>query len=266
MKDSYYLKHDYGARNDPKLVKAAQKHGIAALGVYWCLVEMLYEQGGQLPMELDVLAYDLRVSEDLVKSIIADFGLFQNDGKTFWSNAAKSRLAQRAEKIEIARAAGKASAMKRKAGAEKSTDVERTLNGRSTRRGEERREEDKREEKEIEGVASPAASAATPQGKTLEEKISARQKRETAFYASLTPYLDEYGRKMLREFFDYWREPTKSGIKMRWETKPTWDLSLRLKTWQRNDDKFSTSTRKSDDAEIQDTAAAKILAAQQGRG
>jgi hypothetical protein len=39
---------------------------------------------------------------------------------------------------------------------------------------------------------------------------------------------------MLREFYDYWREKSASGL-MRFQLQKTWDTSLRLKTWQRRD-------------------------------
>lgn len=55
--------------------------------------------------------------------------------------------------------------------------------------------------------------------------------REDLFYKQLIPYLHTYGKKMIREFFDYWRESNKSKTKMRLEKEETWDLSLRLIRW-----------------------------------
>jgi hypothetical protein len=46
MKKTFYFPHDYHARHDPKLEKAYLKHGHIAWGIYWHLIEMLYEQGG----------------------------------------------------------------------------------------------------------------------------------------------------------------------------------------------------------------------------
>lgn len=59
------------------------------------------------------------------------------------------------------------------------------------------------------------------------------QKREI-FYQSLVPYVQEYGKTMVREFYDYWSELDKSGTKMRWETEKTWETKLRLARWHRN--------------------------------
>ena len=48
MKDTFYFQHDYNARTDPKLQDVLIEHGAAGLGVFWCVVEQLYEQGVRL--------------------------------------------------------------------------------------------------------------------------------------------------------------------------------------------------------------------------
>lgn len=109
-KESYYFSHDYGSRNDPKLVKVLMKLGQAGKGIYWDLVEMLYEQGGYLMLEdCDSYAFALRAEEDSITSLINDFGLFDNDGVRFWSNSVLSRLNKREAKSQKA----KESALKR---------------------------------------------------------------------------------------------------------------------------------------------------------
>lgn len=50
------------------------------------------------------------------------------------------------------------------------------------------------------------------------------------FQSELRPFLSEYPREMLNDFYRYWVEPNKKG-KMRWELEKTWRLDLRLKTW-----------------------------------
>lgn len=69
--------------------------------------------------------------------------------------------------------------------------------------------------KESEKVAAEAATSA----------------RKEKFYASLVPFVDKYGKDMIREFFDYWSEMNRSKTKMRFEQQATWELALRLKTW-----------------------------------
>lgn len=55
--------------------------------------------------------------------------------------------------------------------------------------------------------------------------------RKKVFYDSLTPFVKIYGKKMLRDFYDYWTEPNKSKTKFRQELEKTWELSRRLRTW-----------------------------------
>ena len=69
--------------------------------------------------------------------------------------------------------------------------------------------------KESEKVAAEAATSA----------------RKEKFYASLVPFVDKYGKDMIRDFFDYWSEMNRSKSKMRFEQQSTWELALRLKTW-----------------------------------
>ena len=51
------------------------------------------------------------------------------------------------------------------------------------------------------------------------ESIEVRQKK---FAESLAPFKDKYAREMLKDFYDYWRETTPSGKKMRFELQKTW--------------------------------------------
>lgn len=65
------------------------------------------------------------------------------------------------------------------------------------------------------------------------------ERRTQKFYEEIAKYSKQYDKKMLRDFFEYWSEPTKSKKQIRYELERTWDLSRRLKTWQRNEDKFN---------------------------
>ena len=62
--------------------------------------------------------------------------------------------------------------------------------------------------------------------------------REIKFRDTLTPFVEIYGEEMIKAFYDYWREPNRSKTKMRWEQEKTWDINLRLKRWERNQDRW----------------------------
>jgi hypothetical protein len=102
-KESFYFSHDYNARTDRKLVNVIIKHGMSGIGVYWCLVEMLYEEGGYIPLEYERIAFELRTDEKLIQNIICNFELFKVDDMKFWSESVIERLEKRCEKSETAR-------------------------------------------------------------------------------------------------------------------------------------------------------------------
>lgn len=98
MKDTYYFQHDYNARNDPKLQEVLLEHGVAGVGVFWCVIEQLYEQGGKLPHKAcKSIAFALHVDCKLVESVVKDFDLFQLDARHFWSKSVIARLDRRKE-------------------------------------------------------------------------------------------------------------------------------------------------------------------------
>lgn len=68
--------------------------------------------------------------------------------------------------------------------------------------------------------------------------------RKKDFYNSLVPFVETYGREMIRAFFDYWSEMNKSQTKMRFEQQPTWEVSKRLATWAKRE-KFNGNNRSS---------------------
>lgn len=76
------------------------------------------------------------------------------------------------------------------------------------------------------------------QSKKLAAAKAATLKRRDNFYQSLVPYVERYGKEMIRAFFDYWSELNKSETKMRFETNKTWEVTKRLATWA-NREKFN---------------------------
>ena len=99
-----YFSHDYNARNDTKLVKLFMKYKLEGIGAYWCIIEMLYEEGGYLlRTEYDRIAFELRTDLELIKNVIENFDLFEKDKNKFWSITAIDRLNKRISKSTKAR-------------------------------------------------------------------------------------------------------------------------------------------------------------------
>ena len=65
------------------------------------------------------------------------------------------------------------------------------------------------------------------------------EQRKKDFGLTLQPYVEQYGRQMLSDFFRYWTEPNKSGTKMKFELERTWSIAGRLATWAGNQRVFN---------------------------
>ena len=104
MKDLQYITHDLGARNDPKLLKLQMEMGGQGLAIFWCLVEMLWENDGYLPTDYDALAFNLRwATAPEVEKVVTKYGLFVYDDKEqrFWSASALERIAQKKDRLSV---------------------------------------------------------------------------------------------------------------------------------------------------------------------
>lgn len=102
-KGSFYFSHDYNARNDFKIKKLISKHGYQGYGIFWAIVEDLYNNNNSLYLDYDCLAYDLRCDAKIVESIVNNFGLFEIKGEYFGSNSIQKRLEEVANKSAKAR-------------------------------------------------------------------------------------------------------------------------------------------------------------------
>lgn len=86
MKEAYFFSHDYNARQDPKMQEVLMDLGVAGLGIYWCIIEQLYEQGGRLPLSsIKAIAFTLHANIEDVRSLVENYGLFECDDEYFWS-------------------------------------------------------------------------------------------------------------------------------------------------------------------------------------
>lgn len=84
-------------------------------------------------------------------------------------------------------------------------------------------------------VSAPKEKVTIDQTEVNRRKLEERKK---TFADTLRPYLEQYGKEMLNQFYLYWTEPNKTFTKMRLELQKTWDLKLRLANWARNNNKY----------------------------
>src|SRR5690606_23194824 len=93
-KDTFYFSHDYNVRNDIKIKKLINKHGFLGYGLFWAIIEDLYNNTNVLPTDYECIAFDLRTNPDVIKSIINDFDLFVIENDTFRSISVERRLSE----------------------------------------------------------------------------------------------------------------------------------------------------------------------------
>lgn len=140
--DTFYFSHDYNTRNDEKIKSLIFKHGLRGYGIYWAIIEDLYNNANVLRNEYERIAYELREDKTIVESVIKDFDLFVFEGEIFGSMSVQKRLDERNAKSVKA----KESVKKRWDKYERNTNVLPTQNEGNTIK-EKKGEESKREEK-----------------------------------------------------------------------------------------------------------------------
>jgi hypothetical protein len=74
---SYYFSHDGNAHNDVKLQFLIDELGMEGYGIFWYLIESLFEAGGYLPIKIiPILARQMNTTQPKVEVIINNYGLF----------------------------------------------------------------------------------------------------------------------------------------------------------------------------------------------
>ena len=118
MNDVYYFSHDSNARNDEKILMLRAEHGWEGYGLFWALIEMMFEneetclhhnkiKGIALNCNIDIT-----LLQNVIKTAISE-KLFESDDKTFWSNSLRIRKEKYKENLEKKSIAGKKGMQKR---------------------------------------------------------------------------------------------------------------------------------------------------------
>lgn len=76
----------------------------------------------------------------------------------------------------------------------------------------------------------------------LKATKSFKQFTEEEFRTEIGQFTESYHSDILNGFYRYWKEKSASG-KMRFQLEQTWETSLRLQTWKRNQDKFESKSK-----------------------
>jgi len=109
-KKTSYFSHDSNARNDEKILAVRMRHGAEGYGIYFMLLERLRDEADYTSVkDYNMIAFDLRVSAEKVKSVVEDFGLFAftENSKRFYSESFLERMKLKDEKAKRRSEAGK---------------------------------------------------------------------------------------------------------------------------------------------------------------
>lgn len=206
-KDTFYFSHDYNTRTDDKIKKLIRAHGMQGYGIFWAIVEDLYNNANALRTDYEGIAYDLRVDAMVVKSIINDFDLFCFENGSFGSSSIEKRIDERNSKSEKARQ----SAFKRW------NKIEPDANA----------------------LPTQSECNTIKESKVKESKVKEIETRKIEFEQLVfenNPL--KYDQEMLRAFCNYWTESNKSKTKMRFELEKVFEIGRRLATWKSREKTF----------------------------
>ena len=179
------------------------KLGMEGYGIFWAIIESLYNNANALRLDCECIAFDLRVDLFKVEWLIKESGLFVIDGECFKSKSIEERLLKRGEKSK------KASESAKKRWENHANAMQTHSDGNAIK-------ESKGKENKVKEI------------KDIEKELDCRKQK---FAQTLNPFLERFGKDLLNAFYLYWTEPNKSKSKLRWELEKTWDLNLRLNTW-----------------------------------
>ena len=189
-----YLQHQSNSFTDIKIIKMRSKLGIESYGIFWALLELLFNEENKLCLDdYTALAFSLQCDADKLKSVIEDFDLFIIEDGCFYSK----RLNEHIDTINSKSLKAKENASKRWNNA----------NAKQTQ-------------------SEPNASI-VDNSKVDKSKVN---KRINEFKNSINQ-IEGINNKDKGNFFLYWSELNKSGTKQKFELEKTWDLNRRLKRW-----------------------------------
>jgi len=102
-KDTFYFSHDYDARNDEKIIDLMAEMGWEGYGLFWGIIELLYQNDGIMRTQYKRIAYALQTNEESIKSVVESFDLFIIVDDEFWSESVIIRIKERNAKSTKAR-------------------------------------------------------------------------------------------------------------------------------------------------------------------
>ena len=200
MKKTYFL-HESTSFQDYKIIKMRSKLGIESYGIFWAVLELLFNEENKLCIDdYDALAFSLQCDSSKLKQVIEDFDLFVLEDGCFYSK----RLNNHIEDINNKSTKAKESASKR-------WDNATAMRSHSD--------------------SNASISISSSKSKSISK--SKIEDRIHDFKKSVYSHKD-FDNDDKENFYLYWTEKNKSGTKFRAEMQKTFSIPLRLARWSNN--------------------------------
>ena len=192
-----YFLHDTNSFDDEKVTELYLRFGYEGLGLFYTALEKIAKQ--EKPIKTEVLKAQLKVGKRLNKcwKFMEEIELISSlNGESF-----NEKLLNFSENYQIKKEKNK-----------------------------EKIAEWREKQKDTKSVTGYVPVRNPPKVNISKVNINIREEN---FKKEVLKFKN-YPSWMLKEFTDYWTEPNKSGTKMLWEMKETWDLKRRLERWSAN--------------------------------
>lgn len=117
-KEAYYFSHDSNARQDEKILMLRAEHSWEGYGIYWALIEMMFESGDTALHHNKIkgiaVSYniDITLLQQVINTCITE-QLFTSDNDKFWSESLSRRKLKFQNSKDQKSAAGKKGMEKR---------------------------------------------------------------------------------------------------------------------------------------------------------
>ena len=100
----HWFKHDFYTCNDHKMQRLDFKHPVVGYGIFFKVVEWLYQNDGKIEYDLDFISSIIRYDKDVINSVLNDFDLFTIEDEVLSNKRVLESIKEITEKSEKARA------------------------------------------------------------------------------------------------------------------------------------------------------------------
>jgi hypothetical protein len=100
----HWFKHDFYTCNDHKMQKLDFKYPIIGYGIFFKVVEILYQNDGKIEYDLDFISHSLNYKKEIVLSVLSDFDLFVIQDDFLFNIRVTRSILEITEKSQKARA------------------------------------------------------------------------------------------------------------------------------------------------------------------